>query len=307
MARVVGAKVGTEIEEFLLTQPCVESKTATAVPIAIYVHRHGGTHARLVVVGGFVVDAVASCAEPEPGVDALHLLGVEGVEVGHHVVRERGLQVGITLGDDEWVRVVADVEQVGHAWLSRATVVAHVQVGVFVEVPAQVDARGDVEDLSCYLRIGVAHIFVVEHGALGQEIEADTEVVVVAHAAETEVDGLVVVAVFAELAQAVGYGVAAVEYVVRILHEAQHGIYVVAVVLHALSQRLVGVAVVDEGTAIVLAVAVVVSIAQLHIGSVGDGFAVGELSAHAKGVRRRVVVAVVLLGGALRVVSDVSR
>ena len=219
-------------------------------------------------------------------------------------MRERGLQSGVALGDDQRVRVVGDVEQAGHAGLARATVVAEVQVGMLVEVPAQVHSRGDVKNLARHLRIFLAHVFIVERGALGQQVETYAEVVIVAHTAETQVDGLVVVAILAELAQAVGYGVGTVQHIVHVVHESQHGVDVVAVGLHALGQRLIGIAVVDEGAAVVAAVTVVVGVAHLQIGAVGDGFAVGQLSAQAEVARGRVVVAVVLLRRALRIVSD---
>ena len=90
----------------------------------------------------------------------------------------------------------------------------------------------------------------------------------------------------------------------HVVHESQHGIDVVAVSLHALSERLVGVAVVDEGATIVATVAVIVGVAQLQVGAVGDGLTVGQLSAQAEVARGRVVVAVVLLRGALCVVCD---
>ena len=115
-------------------------------------------------------------------------------------MRERGFQTRVSLGDDQRVRVIGDVEQVGHAGLARATVVAEVQVRMLVEVPAQVHSRGDVKNLARHLRIFLAHVLIVERGALGQQVETYAEVVVVAHAAETEVDGLVVIAILAELA-----------------------------------------------------------------------------------------------------------
>ena len=122
-------------------------------------------------------------------------------------MRERRLQSGVAFGDDQRVRIVGNVKQVGHAGLARATFVAEVQIGVLVEIPAQVHSRGDVKNLARHLRIFLAHILVVKCGALGQQVETYAEVVVVAHAAETEIDGLVVVAILTELAQAVGYRV----------------------------------------------------------------------------------------------------
>ena len=66
MALVVAAQVDADVEEFLRAQTRVEAHAATTVPVAVDVHRHGGAHARLVVVGGLVVDAVAGGAEPQP-------------------------------------------------------------------------------------------------------------------------------------------------------------------------------------------------------------------------------------------------
>ena len=132
-----------------------------------------------------------------------------------------------------------------------------------------------------------------------QEVESHAEVVVLAHPAETDIDGLVVVAVFGVLAEAVGYGVGAVEHILHLLHEAQHGIDVVSVAPHALRQCLIGVGIVDVCMAVVLAVTVVIAVAQLQVGPVGYGFAVGELSPYAVVPRRGVVVTVVLLTRAL--------
>ena len=49
----------------------------------------------------------------------------------------------------------------------------------------------------------------------------------------------------------------------HVVHELQHGVDVVAVGLHAFGQRLIGVDVVDEGAAVVAAIAVVVGVAHL--------------------------------------------
>ena len=132
MTRIVATQVDSDVEHLLLPQSGIESEPATAVPVAVYVHRHGGAHARQVVVGGLVVYAVAGGVEPQPRVDAFLLLSIVGVETGVDVVRERRFQFRVSFRDDEWVGVVLDVEQVGHARLSGTPVVAYMEVGVLV-------------------------------------------------------------------------------------------------------------------------------------------------------------------------------
>ena len=70
------------------------------------------------------------------------------------------------------------------------------EVGLLVEMIAEIDAWCDIEHAACDLRIRVPHIFVVERGALWEEVKSDAEVVLLAHPAETEVDGLIVIAIF---------------------------------------------------------------------------------------------------------------
>ena len=69
---------------------------------------------------------------------------------------------------------------------------------------------------------------------------------------------------------------------------------------------LVSIAVIDKGTTIVLAVTIVVAIAQLHIGAVCNGFAIGHLSLPTIVLGRSVEVAIVLLFCTLCIIGNVG-
>ena len=71
-------------------------------------------------------------------------------------------------------------------------------------------------------------------------------------------------------------------------------------------QSLESITVIDIGATIVLAVAVVVAVAHLQVSSVGNRFAVGQLSLYAIVLGRGVVVSVVLLFSSQSVVGDVG-
>ena len=79
---------------------------------------------------------------------ALCLLPVVVVEEAE-VLSERWFQSRVTLLNVERVRVVGDVEQLRDAGLRRVGPVVDAQVADLAEAVAEVEGRGDVEDIAC--------------------------------------------------------------------------------------------------------------------------------------------------------------
>ena len=120
----------------------------------------------------------------------------EGVEVQVDVVGDGRLQVRITCCLVQWVRIIFNSKQIGHAWLLCTSTVVDTQVRLLGEVVAEVQAWRNVEHVSSDGVIFLAHIFIVKCASLWQEVDTCTEVEVVRNLAEAEADCLVVILIF---------------------------------------------------------------------------------------------------------------
>ena len=125
----------------------VEHQSSIEVPVAVDVLRSGGLSACGLVVGNLSCHGVACGAEPDVRHYCLHCFLEIASERSVKVVSERRFQSRVTLGDVEWITVVGDVDKVGHARLRRSTAIAYAQIGNLVEPVAEVECRGDVEDV----------------------------------------------------------------------------------------------------------------------------------------------------------------
>ena len=108
------------------------------------------------------------------------------------VVGERRFQSRVSLYDVQRVAGVANVEELCHAWLRRAAAIGQAELGLVVGTIAIVYGRSDVEHISD--RIGMnAEIVLSELRALWLEHHSRVQLVLVAYAAEHEVELLYVV------------------------------------------------------------------------------------------------------------------
>jgi len=136
---VVEARERVHREVGVSVESCVETTTDVTAPVTIDVEWLALSDTSLFIIGSSVADAVSCEVNASPCKDTLLMLHTECVEVQVDVVGDGWLQARITLGDVQWVGVVLDVQQVGHAWLLSTSAITQTQVGLLGEVIAEVN------------------------------------------------------------------------------------------------------------------------------------------------------------------------
>ena len=125
---VTGIGEGVDIEIGGTVEGGVEHHSCIGVPVAIDILWARETGTGRCVERHLVADGIARGGESCPGGDGalmcLHVVVVEDTEV----LRERGLQTGVTPLDVQRVAVIDDVEQVAHLGLVDVGIVVHPQL-----------------------------------------------------------------------------------------------------------------------------------------------------------------------------------
>ena len=103
-----------KVEVLLLPHRSVEHKPCPSVPIAVDVHRHGGTPSRSLIVKHSRTDAVVGHAHVRMHHPSTLQVGYVIVVEQFHTVGPRRLQPRVTFRDVQRVGVVCHVEQVRH-------------------------------------------------------------------------------------------------------------------------------------------------------------------------------------------------
>ena len=280
---VVDALTPVEVEVLCLVERCVEAHPCAQVPSAADVHGPAVADAGCGVVDGGVGDGATRHAAPQAAIPSHLPLGDVVVVLDVEVVVPRTFQSGVTRADVEGVTVVHDFDEVGHGGLRQAAVVADAQLAGVGYLPSEVEARCPVLHVANGVDVHAA-LLVLHVGALRLEVDAHVEVeflsvLELAVVAEHEVDVLIELLVC---------GVLAVHGIACELGEVDAE----ALERHALVRAVVEVDGRDVGQSLVLqgflqlvvyhhlAVAVLEAVlplvAELHDGSLEDGFGVAD-------------------------------
>ena len=197
---VVEACEGVHREVTFSIESCVETSTNVTAPVTINVKWFCFSFTRIFVIDSSITNAILCKISSSPNKYALLMFHPEGVEIQVEVVSDGGLQAWVTTCDGQLIRVVSDVQQVGHAWLLSTSAIVQTQVGLLSEVIAEIKAWSNGEHATSNCCIGLK-INIVQFTALWQEINAGAEVKVIGNLSETKTNSVVVIIVFRILTQ----------------------------------------------------------------------------------------------------------
>ena len=197
---IAQSREGVDVEVTCRVNRRIEHHHSEGIPVTVNILRSCDVTTSCRVIRHLTSDTVARCREirihHQTALVALPVV----VVLEAHVLCERRLQAGVTLADVQRVRVVGNVQQVAHGWLTGVGTIGQTQLADIRNLPTEVGSRSEIGHCTGRVRV-YALIILNEVRLLRYHLYTNVEVVCITHHAQHDLGCMDIVFVFRVAAQ----------------------------------------------------------------------------------------------------------